>query len=115
MFVGTTTMLFGWYYLVDTLPRSRLIADYVAGVMTAVQAGQPIRQPGFYLDNPTVSVRQGDGGGHEIVFSQASKRRCEQIAANAYVKQVAAQVIVGGSGACADVNDVTLVVPRPKS
>ena len=111
MFIGTTTVLFGWYYLVDTLPRSRLIPDYVAGVIAAVQGGLPIPQPGFYLDNPAVSVRQGDAGVHEIVFSQASKRRCEQITTNAYVKQVAAQVIVGG-GTCAAVNEVTLMVTR---
>lgn len=112
MFIGTMTVLFGWYYLVDTLPRSRLIADYVAGVVTAAQSGQPIPQPGFYLDNPVVAVRQGDGGVYEIVFSQASKRRCEQITTNATVKQVATQVIVAG-GTCSAVNDVTLVMPRP--
>lgn len=112
IFVGTMTVLFGWYYLVDTLPRSRLIANYVAQAIAASQTGQPVRQPGFYVDNPVVSVRQGEDGRQEIVFSQASKRRCDQITSNEYVKQVAAQVIVGG-GSCTAVNDVTLVIPPP--
>lgn len=119
IFFATMAFLFAWYYLVDTLPRSRLIPHYVAATIAAAQqaaaAGQldslAVAQPGFYLDNPAVSVRPGGDDALEIVFSQASKRRCEQLAANAQVKQAARQVVIAG-GVCGALNEVTLIIPR---
>ncbi|MCR6630795.1 MAG: hypothetical protein NVV74_12505 [Magnetospirillum sp.] len=116
IFFATMVFLFGWYYLVDTLPRSRLIPAYLDRVTAAAAegrlAGLAVEQPGFYLDNPMVSVRAGAEGGYEIVFAQASKRRCEQLIGNAHVKQTASRVLVTGDS-CRDVNEVILVMARP--
>lgn len=118
MFFGTMVAMFGWYYLVDTLPRSRLIPDYVTTTAVAAQQAAAkgelttlaVAQPMFYLDNPVVSVGPGEGDAVEIRFSQASKRRCDQITSNATVKQVATRIVISG-GICGDANEVTLVVP----
>lgn len=118
IFLGTMAAMFSWYYLVDSLPRSQLIPEYVTGLVAAAQsaaakgelAGLAVPQPNFYLDNPVVSVAPRQDGGLEIRFSQTSKRRCEQITSSAAVKSLAAQVTVSAD-ACRDINEVTLVVP----
>jgi hypothetical protein len=117
LFIGTTVLLFGWYYLVDTLPRSQLIPDYVARISAVAGpaaargelAGLAVEQPMFYVDSPVVSVRPGEAGGYEIRFSQVSKRRCDQITGNGYVRQAAGRIVVSG-GACGERNELTLVM-----
>lgn len=120
IFIGTTVTLFGWYYLVDSLPRSKLIPEYVARVSEAAGAAAvngglaslAVEQPMFYLDNPVVSVRDGEAGAYVIQFSQVSKRRCEQIAGNKFVKERASQILVA-RGSCGDWNEVGLVMSQP--
>lgn len=119
IFVGTMTALFGWYYLVDSLPRSRLIPDYVTRISAAADqaaangtlATLAVEQPSFYLDNPVVSVRPAEGG-YEIVFTQTSKRRCEQIISNAVVKQRASRISTGDKS-CDSVSQVVLGMTAP--
>lgn len=118
IFFATVTFMFGWYYLVDTLPRSRLIPEYVDRVIAAADAalaangldGMRVDQPMFYLDNPVVSVLPAEGG-YDIRFAETSRRRCEQLTTSDAVKRRAAQVTVEG-GTCGDSNVVTLAV-RP--
>lgn len=119
MFIGTTVILFGWYFTVDSLPRSRWIPDYVASVMAiagpAARAGDvtavPIEQPRFFTDNPVVTVLPAEDGGYVIRFTEASKRRCDQLITNSFVKANAAKVTVGHD-ACRDANEVQLLM-RP--
>lgn len=117
IFFATLTFLFGWYYLVDSLPRSRLIPDYLDRVTAAADAalaagrleGMAVEQPMFYLDNPVVAVAPAAEGGYEIRFAETSRRRCEQLTTSEAVKRRAARVVVDG-GSCRDNNLVTVAV-----
>lgn len=117
--VGTVAVLVCWYYLVDSLPRSRLIPEYLTRVTAAADQAAVngtllslnVEQPGFYLDNPVVSTRAVENG-YEIVFAQTSKRRCEQIVSNPAVRQRATRVTIGG-GECGPLNEVVLGMPAP--
>ena len=118
IFFATLTFMFGYYYLVDSLPRSRLIPEYLTNLTAAADTalaggtldGMVVEQPMFYLDSPAVSVHPS-ATGYDIRFEHASRRRCEQLVSNATVKQLAKNVMVEG-GACGDVNVVTVSMDR---